>query len=83
MGIKWPKNKSPLTDVRAYRQSMGENQTEFWGRFMVTQSGGSRYEMQLRSMPKPIAMLLVAFADGILSEDDLATMRKKIRQQMS
>ncbi|MFS1823014.1 hypothetical protein ACL6T5_28585, partial [Bacillus anthracis] len=36
--------KNPLKDLKAYRLSFGENQTPFWSRFLVTQSGGSRYE---------------------------------------
>ena len=35
---------NPLKDIKAYRLSRGENQTQFWTRFGVTQSGGSRYE---------------------------------------
>ena len=44
--------KGPL-GVRQVRQ---ENQTVFWGRMGITQSGGSRYE-QGRPMPGPARKL--------------------------
>lgn len=31
-------------DVQAHRKKLGLNQSEFWSRINVTQSGGSRYE---------------------------------------
>lgn len=51
-----------------------ENQTEFWSRFGVTQSGGSRYESG-REVPAPVAILVLAFADGLLDEAALARLR--------
>ena len=42
----------------AARQKLGINQTKFWSRVGVTQSGGSRYESG-RKIPKPIQHLLV------------------------
>lgn len=45
------------TDVRALRNSKRLNQSEFWQRLGVTQSGGSRYETG-RRIPKPVKMLL-------------------------
>jgi DNA-binding transcriptional regulator YiaG len=42
---------------RKLRRSLGLNQTEFWGRIQVTQSGGSRYEAG-RRMPGPVRKLL-------------------------
>jgi hypothetical protein len=33
-----------ISDLRAYRQEAASNQMTFWGRYGVTQSGGSRYE---------------------------------------
>lgn len=77
---KFVRSKNPLADVRSYRLAMGETQTEFWSRFMVTQSGGSRYEMDLRSIPNSVAMLVVGFADGTLSEEILATLAAKVRR---
>lgn len=56
-----------MADLRAYRVSRNENQTEFWGRFGVTQSAGGRYESG-REVPAPLAMLVLAFADGVLDD---------------
>jgi len=39
------------------RKGLGLNQSEFWGRLAVTQSGGSRYENG-RRMPGPVRKLL-------------------------
>lgn len=53
MAKKQPKRNIIIADVRKQR---GLNQSEFWSRIGVTQSGGSRYETG-RAMPKPVAML--------------------------
>lgn len=45
-------------DPVAARKKLGINQTQFWSRVGVTQSGGSRYESG-RKIPKPIQHLLV------------------------
>ena len=71
------KKDNPLTDLRAYRASRNENQTEFWGRFGVTQSAGSRYESG-RELPAPTAMLVLAFADGRLDDAALEKLRKRV-----
>jgi transcriptional regulator with XRE-family HTH domain len=42
---------------RKLRRSLGLNQSEFWGRVGVTQSGGSRYENG-RRIPAPVRKLL-------------------------
>ena len=39
------------------RRKLGMNQSEFWGKIGVTQSGGSRYESG-RNMPRPVRELL-------------------------
>ena len=44
-------------DPRRLRHSLGLNQSDFWGRLGVTQSGGSRYEKG-RRMPPPVRKLL-------------------------
>lgn len=67
--------KSPLKGLRAYRESLGENQTTFWNRFGVTQSGGSRYESG-RALPAPAAMLVLAYARGFLDEAALSLLRR-------
>lgn len=68
--------KSVLTDIVAYRKLRRETQTEFWTRFGVTQSGGSRYESG-RDLPIPVALLVLAFADGLLDDAALTKLRKK------
>lgn len=44
-------------DVRDVRRKLGMNQSEFWSKIGVTQSGGSRYESG-RSIPRPVQALL-------------------------
>lgn len=44
-------------DVQEHRKKLGLNQSEFWSRISVTQSGGSRYESG-RNIPKPVQLLL-------------------------
>lgn len=70
------RKKPPLADLVGYRKSLGENQTAFWSRFGVTQSGGSRYENG-RELPAPTAMLVLAFADGLLDDASLLKLRKR------
>lgn len=72
------KGKTVLTDLAVYRKSRGESQTEFWSRFGVTQSGGSRYESG-RELPAPVAILVLAFAEGLLDEAKLEGLRKRAR----
>lgn len=48
--------QQPITDYRKLRLKLDLNQSEFWGRLGVTQSGGSRYE-STRKPPKPVAVL--------------------------
>ena len=48
--------KTPA-DIKAFRDKHGLNQTGFWSRVGVTQSGGSRYESG-RNIPKPVQLLL-------------------------
>ena len=42
--------------MRDLRHLMGENQTQFWSRFGVAQSSGSRFE---RGLPVPLPVLLL------------------------
>jgi len=62
--------KLNLNNILGYRNALGENQTMFWQRFGVTQSGGSRYESG-RNMPKPVRLLITLFAAGKITDDDL------------
>jgi len=45
-------------DVKLLREFSKLNQSEFWNRIGVTQSGGSRYETHQRRIPKPVLQLL-------------------------
>lgn len=44
-------------DLQMYRKKNGMNQSEFWSRVGVTQSGGSRFENG-RNIPRPVQILL-------------------------
>ena len=54
--------------VVALRKKHGLNQTEFWSKIAITQSGGSRYESG-RGMPKTVQLLL-QLAYGTPKESD-------------
>lgn len=45
-----------ITDYKTLRVKLRLNQSQFWSRLGVTQSGGSRYESG-RAVPKPVAVL--------------------------
>jgi len=69
--------KIDLGNLLALRKQTGENQENFWRRFGVTQSGGSRYESG-RNIPTPIAMLIAVWASGKIDDSDLVQARKSI-----
>lgn len=46
-----------IKNPREIRRQLGINQSDFWSRVGVTQSGGSRYESG-RNMPKPVRELV-------------------------
>lgn len=54
------------------------NQSDFWRRFGVTQSGGSRYESG-RNIPLPTAMLIWLHQAGRISDADLADAMKAVK----
>jgi transcriptional regulator with XRE-family HTH domain len=58
-------------DLYAERTKENLNQTEFWSRYGVTQSGGSRYE-QGRNVPKALAILISLHRSGKVTDKDLA-----------
>ena len=63
-------------EAKLLRSKLGINQSEFWSRISVTQSGGSRYESG-RSLPRPVRLLLnLAYAPEKQAMDIL----KKLRQ---
>lgn len=62
-------------EARKLRRDLGMNQAEFWGRVMVTQSGGSRYESG-REMPEQVALLLhLTFASEVNANRLLTELR--------
>jgi transcriptional regulator with XRE-family HTH domain len=69
--------KSPtIHNPSELRKAAATSQTEFWKKFGVTQSGGSRYESG-RSMPTPLKLLMQAQMDGVIDEAILAKLLKK------
>lgn len=71
------KMKASNMNVRELRQSLGINQSEFWSKFGVTQSGGSRYEND-RTMPTPLKMLMQAWLDKLIDDATLARLSAKL-----
>jgi transcriptional regulator with XRE-family HTH domain len=69
--------KLDLSNIQEHRRKLGMNQSEFWSRYGVTQSGGSRYESG-RNMPLPTAILIYLRETGQLTDDQLAAAKKAI-----
>ena len=64
-------------DVRKMREQTGLNQSDFWSRVGVTQSGGSRYESG-RSLPKPVTTLLeLAYGTNKQAELVISKLRER------
>jgi hypothetical protein len=61
-------------ELRKYRRSKRESQGLFWSRFGVTQSRGSRFEKGAE-IPRPVAILLELYLNGVLTDGDLGTAR--------
>jgi len=66
-----------LKNLADYRRAQGLNQSGFWSRYGVTQSGGSRYESG-RNLPTPVAILVWLRETGRLSDADLEAARKGV-----
>jgi len=68
------------------RKARGENQTEFWHRFGVSQSRGSRFELGTE-IPASVTMLLNLYLLGIVGDHDLRramiTQRRPARSRRS
>jgi len=59
------RNSVRIANPGDIRRKLGLNQSEFWGKIGVTQSGGSRYESG-RNMPRPVRELLrLVHVEGI------------------
>ncbi len=65
------KRKAKIPDLTGARNALGLNQRDYWERYGITQSSGSRYESG-RAVPRPLAMLLRLHNDGKISDKDLA-----------
>lgn len=63
-------NAVDLALIGDIRRQRNENQSNFWKRFGVTQSGGSRYESG-RPIPKPTALLIAAWMQGDIKDEAL------------
>src|SRR5574337_1462063 len=61
------------------RNKLGLNQTDFWSKVGVTQSGGSRYESG-RTIPRPVCHLLM-IAYGTQAESDRTVRRLRANHQ--
>ncbi|BAO29617.1 helix-turn-helix domain-containing protein [Sulfuritalea hydrogenivorans] len=65
------KKKLDFSGIADVRKKESINQSEFWTRYGVTQSGGSRYEAG-RNIPKPLSILLWLHQSGKVADKDLA-----------
>lgn len=65
------KKKLDFDNIADDRKKEGLNQKDFWARYGVTQSGGSRYEAG-RNIPKPLAILLWLHCSGKVTDKVLA-----------
>lgn len=65
------KKKLDFSNIAAARKKDGVNQKDFWVRYGVTQSGGSRYESG-RNIPKPLSLLLWLHRSGKVTDKDLS-----------
>lgn len=63
-------------DLADFRKQLGLNQSDFWSRYGVTQSGGSRYESG-RGMSAPLKMLVRLHLSGVISDDALKAAKAK------
>jgi DNA-binding transcriptional regulator YiaG len=69
-----------LRKVVEIRRHACLNQSAFWSRFGVTQSGGSRYESG-RSMPRPTSMLVWLRESGVITDNDLDAAKKAVSRR--
>lgn len=62
------------------RRKAGTNQSAYWSRFGVTQSGGSRYESG-RSVPTPTAMLMWLRETDQITDAQLDAAKKAVAKR--
>ena len=65
------KKKLDFSDIAMTRKKANLNQLDFWKRYGVPQSGGSRYESG-RNIPKSLGILLWLHQSGKVTDKDLA-----------
>lgn len=65
------RTKIDLSKPADIRRLRGENQSDFWFRFGVTQSGGSRYEGD-RAIPKPVKILMALYLSGSIDDEQIS-----------
>jgi predicted transcriptional regulator len=73
-----PKTKPSLSkgeELRAFRESRGINQTDFWAPFHVTQSGASRYEAGRRVPAAVLTLIEIAYG----TDQQAAAIVKRLR----
>jgi hypothetical protein len=64
-------------EALAHRKKLALNQSEFWSRVAIGQSGGSRYESG-RKLPRPVQLLLhLAYASEAQAGTVLGHLRKQ------
>jgi hypothetical protein len=61
--------------LKKLRKSRQESQTEFWCRFGVTQSRGSRFEQGVE-IPTPVAILVGLYLEQKVSDIDLQSAKE-------
>ena len=66
-------------DLAALRAASGLNQADFWRKFGVSQSGGSRYERK-GWVPMPLRIVIRAWSDKLIDDAALAVLLRKVRQ---
>ena len=76
------KKLNMLAQVTAARRLSGLDQSAFWSRFGITQSGGSRLETG-RKLPKPVKILMWLYDNGKISNQDLEDARKALEKELT
>jgi DNA-binding transcriptional regulator YiaG len=70
------KASDQLADMATIRRGLNLNQKDFWSRFGVTQSGGSRYESG-RNLPNPLRVLITLWLAKEVSDKQLESALKR------
>jgi len=68
--------------LREFRRNRQESQYNFWSRFGVTQSRGSRFETGAE-IPPPVAILLKLYLEGVITDHDLGYDKPRFTENFS